>query len=80
MENQRDQIKQVTEMDDRQPGHRLCRASRDVEPAQITVWKWDHGKITNKSIKETEGSLIYAFNDSPTKVEEICYVSKDICL
>lgn len=46
----------------------------------IFVLYRDHGKITNKSIKETEGSLIYAFNDSPTKVEEICYVSKDICL
>ena len=37
----------------------------------IFVLYRDRGKITNKSIKETEGSLIYTFNNSPTKVEEI---------
>lgn len=44
----------------------------------IFVLYRDRGKITNKSITETEGSLIYTFNNSPTKLEEICYVSKDI--
>ena len=33
-----------------------------------------------ESVKETEGGLIYTFNASPTKAEEICYVSKDIYL
>jgi len=46
----------------------------------IFVLYRDHGKITNKSVKETEGGLIYTFNASPTKAEEICYVSKDIYL
>ncbi|XP_057389288.1 uncharacterized protein LOC130705647 [Balaenoptera acutorostrata] len=67
----------ILHLPDGQSGQSLGRAPGDKELAQITVWKLDRGKITNKSIKETEGSLIYTFNNSPTKVEEICYVSKD---
>ncbi|CAK7311390.1 hypothetical protein VULLAG_LOCUS16063 [Vulpes lagopus] len=37
----------------------------------------DLGKISNESIKETKSHLISLFNDSPTKVEEIHYVSNE---
>ncbi|CAN0572150.1 unnamed protein product [Rangifer tarandus platyrhynchus] len=57
-------------LQDRQSSRRLCRASGDEEPAQITVWKWNHGKITNKSIEETGGSLIHTFNDSPQRLKK----------
>lgn len=60
-----------------QSGKSLCHASGDKELAQITVLKLDLGKINDKSIKETEGSLSFIFDDNPTKVEEICYVSKE---
>ena len=36
----------------------------------IFVLYRDHGKVTNKSIKETEGSLIYTFNDSPQRLKK----------
>ncbi|XP_022417676.1 uncharacterized protein LOC111168314 [Delphinapterus leucas] len=56
----------------------LCYLKHNLQGENFRVTQRDHGKITNKSITETEGSLIYTFNNSPTKVEEMCYVSKDI--
>eukprot|EP00069_Balaena_mysticetus_P021093 bmy_13435T0 len=59
------------------PGQHVgAKAGTGKQRKIIIDYGRDRGKITNKSIKETEGSLIYTFNNSPTKVEEICYVSK----
>lgn len=55
----------------------ICLAQPEFHIISLFVLCRDLGKINDKSIKETEGSLSFIFYDNPTKVEEIRYVSKE---